>query len=54
MLIADQDVSRGWECSHVLVVDLATVIESGLENLVMRTVGYCAIVKNREAPPGFT
>ena len=42
VLIADQDVSRGWECSHVLVVDLEGV---GLENLVMRTVGYCALVK---------
>ena len=44
VLIADQDVSRGWECSHVLVVDL---VGSGWENLVMRTVGYCALVKNR-------
>ena len=43
VLIADQDVSRGWECSHVLVVDLRG---NGLENLVMRTVGYCALVKN--------
>ena len=42
VLIADQDVSRGWECSHVLVVCLGG---SGLENLVMRTVGYCALVK---------
>ena len=45
VLIADQDVSRGWECSHVLVVDLG---EYGLENLVMRTVGYCALVKGRK------
>ena len=45
VLIADRVVSRGWECSHVLVVDLGGV---GLENLVMRTVGYCALVK--EAP----
>ena len=42
VLIADQDVSRGWECSHVLVVDLGG---PGLENLVMRTVGYCALVR---------
>merc|ERR1712004_197420 len=42
VLIAGQDVSRGWECSHVLVVD---VRGAGLENLVMRTVGYCALVK---------
>ena len=45
MLIADQNVSRGWECSHVLVVDLGRV---GVENLVMRTVGYCALVKSRQ------
>ena len=44
VLIADDDVSRGWECSHVLVVDLRG---GGLENLVMRTVGYCALVKKR-------
>ena len=42
VLIADGDVSRGWECSHVLVVELGG---QGLENLVMRTVGYCALVK---------
>jgi len=42
VLIAGQDVSRGWECSHVLV---AFLYEHGLENLVMRTVGYCALVK---------
>merc|ERR1711963_575963 len=40
VLIADEDVSRGWECSHVLVVDL---YGEGMENLVMRTVGYCAL-----------
>ena len=45
VLIADEDVSRGWECSHVLVVDLTGMQDSGLENLVMRTVGYCALVK---------
>merc|ERR1712004_489573 len=41
VLITDQEVSRGWECSHVLVVDLGG---PGLENLVMRTVGYCTLV----------
>ena len=46
VLIADHHVSRGWECSHALVVDLDGY---GLENLVMRTVGHCALVK--EAPP---
>ena len=38
VLIADNEVSRGWECSHVLVVDLGAY--SGWENVVMRTVGY--------------
>ena len=43
VLIADHEVSRGWECSHVLVVDLS-MSGFGLENLIMRTVGYCALV----------
>ena len=47
VLIADHNVSRSWECSHVLVVDLGEA--HGFENLVMRTVGYCALVK--QAPP---
>jgi len=42
VLFADQDVSRGWECSHILVIDFHGY---GLENLVMRTVGYCARVE---------
>ena len=42
-LIADQHVSRGWEASHVLVVDFDGTY--GFENLVMRAVGYCAVVK---------
>ena len=46
VLIADHEVSRGWECSHILVIDMGRV--GGLENLVMRTVGYCALVN--EAP----
>jgi len=41
-LITDHHVSRGWEASHTLVIALT---EDGLENLVMRTVGYCALVK---------
>ena len=45
VLFADQDVSRGWECSHILVIDFHGY---GLENLVMRTVGYCALVKERK------
>ena len=43
VIIADEHVSRGWECSHVLVIDDGSGM--GLENLVMRTVGYCALVK---------
>ena len=41
-LIIDSAVSRGWEASHALVFAL---YRTGLENLVMRTVGYCALVK---------
>ena len=41
-LIMDPDVSRGWEASHVLVVALHG---AGMENLVMRSVGYCALVR---------
>ena len=33
VLIADPQLSRGWEARHLLLV-------YGLENLVMRTVGY--------------
>ena len=42
VLFLDPDVIRGWEASHLLVVSL---FGSGLENLVMRAVGYCALVK---------
>ena len=42
-LIADDDVSRGWEASHVMVVHLA--YGGAIENLVMRTIGFCALVK---------
>ena len=41
-LIADARVSRGWEASHVMVVDLCG---DSMENLVMRTVGFCTLVK---------
>ena len=44
--VNDPWVSRGWESSHVIVGDLRGV--GGLENLVMRTVGYCALVKERK------
>ena len=42
-LIADPEVSRGWEASHVMVVDLYG--DGTMENLVMRTIGFCALVK---------
>ena len=44
VLIADHYVSRGWEGSHLLVLDL---FGTGLENLVMRAVGYCALIKSK-------
>jgi len=44
ILILDQNVIRGWEASHLLVVSL---FRDGLENLVMRAVGYCCIVKQK-------
>ena len=44
VLILDQNVIRGWEASHLLVVSL---YGRGLENLVMRAVGYCAVVKKK-------
>ena len=42
VLILDHEVIRVWEASHLLVVSL---FGRGLENLVMRAVGYCCIVK---------
>ena len=37
--------------SHVLVVDLRGPFEGGsIENLVMRTVGFCALVKRADDP----
>ena len=42
VLILKEDVIRGWEASHILVVHLSG---TGLENFVMRAVGYCALVQ---------
>ena len=42
-LIADEQVSRGWEASHVMVISLRGY---PLENLVMRTIGFCTLVFN--------
>jgi len=43
VLFADFEVSRGWECSHVLVINLGGTLEK-MQNYVMRTVGFCALV----------
>ena len=43
-LVTDRGVTRGWEASHVLVVDFLGL---GWENLVMRTVGHSTIVRKR-------
>jgi len=44
VLILDEHVIRGWEASHLLVVAFDRV---GLENLVVRAVGYCALVTHK-------
>ena len=46
VLVIDNEVSRGWEASHVLVLDLRGF---GFENLVMRTVGFCALANFKPA-----
>ena len=43
-LVTDRGVTRGWEASQVLVVDFKGL---GWENLVMRTVGHCTVVRKR-------
>ena len=43
-LLVDPQASRGWEASHVLVVRMGAKC---FENLVMRAIGYCAIVKHK-------
>ena len=49
VLILDHHVIRGWEASHLLVVNLvgSGLGEYGLENLVMRAVGFCVCVKQK-------
>ena len=44
-LITDEEAIWGWEASHTLVVAMGGY---GWENLVMRTVGYCVLVKPNE------
>ena len=48
-LITDDQVSRGWEASHAMVVDL---FGNAIENLVMRTIGFCTLVKQAEDSSG--
>ena len=43
VLFANFGESRGWECSHVLVINLGGTLEK-MQNYVMRTVGFCALV----------
>jgi len=40
ILVTDQDISRGWEAPAVMVIGKA-----GTENLVMRTCGFCLLIK---------
>ena len=40
VLLTDEYLSRGWECKETLVVS-----DSHIENLVMRTCGFCFLVK---------
>ena len=44
VLVLDQEVVRGWEASHLLIVSLGGF---GLENFVMRAIGYCILVKSK-------
>ena len=39
-LVTDGGISRGWEAPAVMVIG-----EVGIENLVMRTCGFCFLVK---------
>ena len=43
VLFLDPEVIRGWEASHLMVVEFHT---KGFENLVMRAVDYCALVQS--------
>ena len=39
-LVTDQNISRGWEAPAVMVIG-----KVGTENLVMRTCGFCFMIK---------
>ena len=40
VLVTDADISRGWEAPAVMVIG-----DFGTENLVMRTCGFCFLIK---------
>ena len=42
-LLTDEYMTRGWETPHLLVVDLDG--DDSYKNCVMRTIGYCALVR---------
>ena len=39
-LVTDENISRGWEAPAVMVIG-----NFGTENLVMRTCGFCFLIK---------
>ena len=39
-LVTDEDISRGWEAPAVMAIG-----DIGTENLVMRTCGFCFLIK---------
>ena len=41
VLVTDEDISRGWEASCVVAIAPSAT----LENLVMRSCGFCILVK---------
>ena len=46
VLVTDTYISRGWEASAVVVIDLETGFgkHSWTENLIMRTCGFCIYI----------
>ena len=39
-LVTDQEISRGWEAPALMVIG----VDIGIENLVMRTCGFCYLI----------
>ena len=44
VLVTDKDISRGWEAPAVMVIQ-----RHNIENLVMRTCGFCFMIKIEKA-----